>query len=248
MKRLLLSACLVGVVFVGLPPSPKSMQGEPANEPRNVAHAAPVSGGVLDRAKSQYPGLQHAAFRSSALGALQADGTPVASIDELFAPALPQAGMSGKDAKSSDDARLVDESAMWVVVTRGAWMHSGPSVSSPVVGHQSPGKEMHLVDSQQGWYRVFDPETGQRGWVYAKYYLEPLDRPGQKRVAAVQHAQAPVTGAPVVAAAPSKAVRQVLQQPRFLAPPEVKVEKAASPRARPSGEGVASLLDRAFRR
>ena len=248
MKRLLLSACLVGVVFAGLPPSPRSMQGEPASEPLNVAYAAaPDSGGVSSRAKSQYPGLQQVALRSPAVGASQADGTPVANIDDLFAPALPQAAKPERNAKAGDDARLVDDSAMWVVVTRGAWMHSGPSVSSPVVGHQSPGKEMHLINSQQGWYQVFDPETGQRGWVYAKYYLEPIDRPGQKRVAVVQQAQAPVTAAPVVAAAPSKAVRQVLQQPRFLAPPEFQAEKAAS-RPRPSGDGVASLLDRAFRR
>ena len=70
-------------------------------------------------------------------------------------------------------------------------MHSGPSVATPVVGHQSPGKEMHLIDSSQGWYQVFDPETGKRGWVYAKYYLEPIDRPGQKRVAVVQAAASP---------------------------------------------------------
>jgi len=179
---------------------------------------------------------------------LQADGTPVASIDELFAPALPQTAKPEDDAKASD-ARLVDESAMWVVVTRGAWVHSGPSVSSPVVGHQSPGKEMHLLDSRLGWYQVSDPETGKRGWVYAKYYLEPIDRPGQKRVA-VQEPQARIAAAPApVAAAPPKAVRKVLQQPRFLAPPQVQAEKAAPrPRARPSGEGVASLLDRAFRR
>ena len=146
MKRLLLSACLVGVLFAGLPPSPKSMQGEPASEPLNVADAAtPVSGGVSSRAKSQYPGLQQVALRSPAVGALQADGTPVASIDDLFAPALPQAAKPEEDAKASD-ARLVDESAMWVVVTRGAWMHSGPSVATPVVGHQSPGKEMHLIE------------------------------------------------------------------------------------------------------
>ena len=146
MKRLLLSACLVGVMFAGLSPSPKSMQGEPASEPLNVAYAAtPVSGGVSSRAKSQYPGLQQVALRSSAVGALQADSTPVASIDDLFAPALPQAAKPEEDAKAGD-ARLVDESAMWVVVTRGAWMHSGPSVSTPVVGHQSPGKEMHLLE------------------------------------------------------------------------------------------------------
>jgi hypothetical protein len=241
MKPLLLSACLVGVVFVGNTPSPQSMQGQFASEPLNVA---PISGGVSERAKSHYPGLQHVALRSPAVGALQADGTPVASIDDLFAPALPQAAKPAEDAKSSD-ARLVDESAVWVVVTRGAWMHSGPSVATPVVGHQSPGKEMHLLDSSQGWYQVFDPDTGKRGWVYAKYYLDPIDRPGQKRVA-VQEPQAPINAAPL-AAAPPKAVRHVLQQPRFLAPPQVQAEKAVT-RVRPSSEGVASLLDRAFRR
>ena len=244
MKRLLLSACIVGVVFAGHTNSP---QGQFASEPLNVADAAtPVSGGVSSRAKSQYPGLQQVALRSSAVGAVQADGTPVASIDDLFAPALPQAAKPEEDAKASD-ARLVDESAMWVVVTRGAWMHSGPSVATPVVGHQSPGKEMHLLDSSQGWYQVFDPETGKRGWIYAKYYVEPIDRPGQKRVAVVQEPQAPINAAPVVSAAPSKAVRKVLQQPRFLAPPEVQPQRAVS-RARPSSDGVASLLDRAFRR
>jgi hypothetical protein len=243
MKRLLLSACIVGLVFAGPTNSP---QGQFASEPLNVAVAAPpVSGGVSSRAKSRYPGLQQVALRSSAVGAVQADGTPVASIDDLFAPALPQTAKP-QDAKASD-ARLVDESAMWVVVTRGAWMHSGPSVATPVVGHQSPGKEMHLIDSSQGWYQVFDPETGKRGWIYAKYYVEPIDRPGQKRVAVVQEPQAPVNAAPVVSASPSKAVRRVLQQPRFLAPPEVQPQRAVS-RARPSSDGVASLLDRAFRR
>jgi hypothetical protein len=244
MKRLLLSACIVGVVFAGNTNSP---QGQFASEPLNVADAAtPVSGGVSSRAKSQYPGLQQVALRSSAVGAVQADGTPVASIDDLFAPALPQTAKPEEDAKASD-ARLVDESAMWVVVTRGAWMHSGPSVATPVVGHQSPGKEMHLLDSSQGWYQVFDPETGKRGWIYAKYYVEPIDRPGQKRVAVVQQPQVPINAAPVVSAAPSKAVRKVLQQPRFLAPPEVQTQRTVS-RARPSSDGVASLLDRAFRR
>lgn len=243
MKRLLLSACIVGVVFAGHTNSP---QGQFVSEPLNLAIAAPpVSGGVSSRAKSQYPGLQQVALRSPAVGALQADGTPVASIDDLFAPALPQAAKP--EVAKASDARLVDESAMWVVVTRGAWMHSGPSVSTPVVGHQSPGKEMHLTDSSQGWYQVFDPETGKRGWVYAKYYLEPIDRPGQKRVAVVQEPQAPINAAPVVSAAPSKAVRKVLQQPRFLAPPQQVQAERAAPRTRPL-EGVASLLDRAFRR
>jgi hypothetical protein len=241
MKRLLLSACIVGVVFAGHTNSP---QGQFASEPLNVAVAAiPVSGGVSSRAKSRYPGLHQVALRSPAVGALQADGTPVASIDDLFAPALPQAAKFPAPLPSEAS----DESAMWVVVIRGAWAHNGPSVSSPLAGHFSPGKELHLIDSQQGWYQVFDPATAQRGWIFAKYYLEPIDRPGQKRVAVVQEPQAPIHSAPVVSAAPSKAVRRVLQQPRFLAPPEVQAERAVS-RVRPASDGVASLLDRALRR
>lgn len=244
MKRLLLSACIVGIVFAGHTNSP---QGKFVSEPLNVAVAAlPVSGGVSSRAKSRYPGLQQVALRSPAVGALQDDGTPVASIDDLFAAALPQTAKSKETAKVSD-VRLADESVMWVVVIRGAWLHSGPSVSTPIVGHQSPGKEMHLIDSSQGWYQVLDPDTGKRGWVYAKYYLEPIERPGQKRVASVQEPQVSVSAAPAISASPPKAVRKVLQQPRFLAPPQqVQVERAAS-RKRPL-EGVAGLLDRAFRR
>ena len=247
MKRLLLSATLVGLVFAGYTHnSPKTMQ-DPTSvaEPLGAAlAAAPVSGGSSERAKSQTSGFQRVALRYAAVGAMRADGTPVASIDEIFAPALPQATKTPSPASEA-----VDESAMWVVVIRGAWAHSGPSVSAPLAGHFSPGKELHLIDSQQGWYQVFDPATSQRGWILAKYYLEPIDRPGQKRVAvvAVQEPQAPIAAAPVVAAAPPKAVRHVLQQPRFLAPPQVQAEKAA-PRARRSGEGVANLLDRAFRR
>jgi hypothetical protein len=138
---------------------------------------------------------------------------------------------------------------MWVKVIRGAMVHSGPSVSAPVVSHFAIGTELHLLDSQEGWFQVFDPVTGQRGWVYAKYYVEPIDRPSGKRVVAVQEPQPPVEVAPApVPAAPSKAVRRVLQQPNFLAPPQVKVE-----RTRPSprwfrDDSVASLLERAFRR
>ena len=47
---------------------------------------------------------------------------------------------------------------------------------------------LHPVGSEQGWDKVFGPTTGQRGWIYAKYYLEPIDGP-RKRMA-VQDAQA----------------------------------------------------------
>ena len=135
---------------------------------------------------------------------------------------------------------------MWVVVIRGASVHSSPSVAAPIVSYFGVGKELNLVGSEQGWYQVFDPATSQLGWVYAKYYVEPIDRPSGKRVA-LQEPQA-IKVAPVTAA-PAKSVRRILQQPQFLGPPQnVQAEKVKpSPRKRDesvaesAGEGLAAV-------
>jgi hypothetical protein len=244
MKRLLLSACLVGVVFAGYPPKfPQTNQVTPAT-------ADPMTS---ERAVSIVPKnriVQRVAYRPSATDSVEQatlKGSPLEpTVEEMFESALPTA----PEAKDENKGEAADENAMWVKVIRGATVHSGPSVSAPVVSYLAVGRELHLVDSQQEWFQVFDPATGQRGWVYAKYYIEPIDRPSGKRVA-VQEAQAPIDAVPApapVAAPPSKAVRRVLQQPQFLAPPQVQVE-----RTRPSprwfrDDSVASLLDRALRR
>ena len=243
MKRLLLSACLVGVVFAGYPPKfPQTNQVTPAT-------ADPMTS---ERAVSIVPKnriVQRVAFRPSATDSVEQatlKGSPLEpTVEEMFEPALPQAS----EAKDENKDEAADENAMWVKVIRGATVHSGPSVSAPVVSYLAVGRELHLVDSQPDWFQVFDPTTGERGWVYAKYYVEPIDRPSGKRVA-VQEPQAPVEAAPAPApvAAPSKAVRRVLQQPQFLAPPQVQVEKARPSRPWLRDDSVASLLDRALRR
>jgi Bacterial SH3 domain len=239
MERLLLSVCLVGVVFAGYPSKlPQTATADAITSERAVS--------IVPKSRI----VQRVAFRPSATDTAQQailKGTPLPpTVAEMFEPALPQAS----EAKDENKDEAPDENAMWVKVIRGATVHSGPSVSAPVVSYLAVGKELHLVDSQQEWFQVFDPATGQRGWVYAKYYVEPIDRPSGKRVA-VQEPQAPVEAVPApapVAAAPSKAVRRVLQQPQFLGPPQVQVE-----RTRPSprwfrDDSVASLLDRALRR
>ncbi|MGH6825085.1 SH3 domain-containing protein [Methyloceanibacter sp.] len=243
MKRLLLSACLVGVVFAGYPPKfPQTNQATPATTLPLEAER-----GVTIVPKNR--NVQRVAYRPSATDVSQPatlKGSPLApTVEAMFEPALPQT------AESKDENRdeVADQNAMWVKVIRGATVHSGPSVSAPVVSYLAVGKELHLVDSQQDWFQVFDPATGQRGWVYAKYYVEPIDRPSGKRVVAVQEPQAPVEAAPApVQVAPSKAVRRVLQQPQFLAPPQVQVERAQPSRPWLRDDSVASLLDRAFRR
>jgi hypothetical protein len=247
MKRLLLSACLVGVVFAGY--SPSSLQTN------QVTPAAADPGN--DRAVSIVPksrNVERVAFHPSATDPSQQatlKGSPLEpTVEEMFKPALlqtPKGTAPNKDEANQDEA--ADANAMWVKVIRGAMVHSGPSVSAPVVSHFAIGTELHLIDSQQGWFQVFDPATGEQGWVYAKYYVEPIDRPSGKRVVAVQEPQAPVEVAPApVAAAPSKAVRRVLQQPNFLAPPQVKAERSQPSRPWFREDSVASLLDRALRR
>jgi Bacterial SH3 domain len=244
MKRLLLSVCLVGVVFAGYPPKfPQTNQVTPAT-------ADPMTS---ERAVSIVPKnriVQRVAYRPSATDTAEQatlKGSPLEpTVEEMFEPALPQVS----EAKDENKDEAADENAMWVKVIRGATVHSGPSVSAPVVSYLAVGKELHLVDSQQDWFQVFDPATGQRGWVYAKYYVEPIDRPSGKRVVAVQEPQAPVDAVPAPApvAAPSKAVRRVLQQPQFLGPPQVKAERAQPSRPWFREDSVASLLDRALRR
>src|SRR5262245_43253834 len=240
MKRLLLPVCLVGVVFTGYPRhSPQTNQAIPAT-------ADPMTS---ERAVSIVPKnrtVQRIALRPSATDSMDhatLKGSPLApTVEEMFESALPQTS----EAKDESKDEAADENAMWVKVIRGATVHSGPSVSAPVVSYLAVGKELHLVDSQQEWFQVFDPATGQRGWVYAKYYVEPIDRPRGKRVAA-QEVQAPIDAVPAPAAAPSKAVRRVLQQPQFLAPAQVQVERALPSRPWLRDDSVASLLDRALR-
>jgi hypothetical protein len=248
MKRLLLSACLIGVVFAGYPPHPlQTNQVTPAVAATDPDNERAVS--IVPKSRN----VQRVAYRPSATdpsqqGALK--GSPLEpTVEEMFKPALlqtPESKASNKDEADQDEA--ADANAMWVKVIRGAMVHGGPSVSAPVVSHFAIGTELHLIDSQQGWFQVFDPATGERGWVYAKYYVEPIDRPSGKRVVAVQEPQVPVEVAPAPAATPPKAVRRVLQQPNFLAPPQVKAERSQPSRPWFREDSVASLLDRALRR
>lgn len=224
---------LVGIAFAGN--TPNAIQMQQIDAPQALAavpaRAAQSSWG---QPHLQRLGVQPAALRGTA----EPDGLPEASVNAIFAPALLQA--DGKDPSPSY------ENATWVVVTRGAWMHSGPSVSAPITGHYSPSTELQMIGSQHGWFQVYDPETGERGWILARYYLEPIDGPGQKRVVA-RTEQVPVTVAPA-AAAPSRPAPQAKRwvQASRLAPPDTPRPRAAP--VRRAGQGVGAILARALQR
>ena len=131
-----------------------------------------------------------------------------------------------------------NEEANWVFVIRGAIAHSGPSVSAPTVRLYSVGTELQLIDYQQGWFQVLDPVTSQRGWIYAKYYLQAMRGPGQM-VAALQKPTAPKQN--VVNA------RKPIPHIRRTARPGNKSQPVIASAHRYRYETVASILDRALR-
>jgi len=244
MKRVLLSLGLVGIVFAGYTPDPIHTRDAAPAAPKHraVPQAANRAGdGAWDRPNLRRLAIQPVALSPQTGAAQQPDGLPEAEVKDIFTPAL--APVLNREETSEQS----QANALWVLVTRGAWMHKGPSVSTPIVGHYSPNSELQMVGSERGWFQVLDPTTGEQGWILARYYLEPIDAPGQKRVA-VRTEQVPV-------AAASKALeprRPAAQRKRYvqasrLAPPD-NPQPRAVPVRRSGGEGVESILARALQR
>ena len=101
---------------------------------------------------------------------------------------------------------LEGKEAIWLVVSRAARLHSGPSVSSPTTHLYPVGTELKLVGYAHGWFQVSDPATLRQGWIYEKYYLQAISGPGQTQVA-VQDLPGPTRMA--LAASKPKSVSRV---------------------------------------
>jgi hypothetical protein len=131
------------------------------------------------------------------------------------------------------------EEAIWVVVSRAAKVHAGPSVSAPTVHFYRVGTELHLIGYEQGWFQVSDPATSQQGWIYEKY-LEAVRGPDQTR-ATVQDSQSTALST-FEAPKPSQSARRVKKQ-------QQQAERGQLPILSPhaSSESFASLVERAFR-
>jgi hypothetical protein len=135
---------------------------------------------------------------------------------------------------------LEGKEAIWLVVSRAARLHAGPSVSSPTTHFYPVGTELKLIGYAQGWFQVLDPATLRQGWIYEKYYLQAIRGPGQTRVA-VQDLLIPTRVA--LAASKPQPVSRV-KKPRFQQTIQGQRTRIAS--ARTHNE-FASYVDRAFR-
>jgi Bacterial SH3 domain len=61
------------------------------------------------------------------------------------------------------------EQHSWGQLVRVAPVHSGPSVSSAILGHAAAGTEMQLLERNLGWARIRDPGTSREGWIYEEH-------------------------------------------------------------------------------
>ncbi len=136
--------------------------------------------------------------------------------------------------------------AIWFVVSRAARLHAGPSASSPTTHFYPVGTELKLIGYGQGWFKVSDPVTLRQGWIYERYYLEPIRGPGQTRFA-VQDLPSPTR---VALAAPKPTRSSSVKRPKpkqKIAKPRPQQSKIRIASSSIQNESVASLVERAFR-
>ena len=243
MKRLLLSLCLVGVVFTGHPRHVlETAQVPPASKNQLVEARAvsSLSSPAMPDSIAQSPssGIEQVAVRSLAMTREDMQPTTPPRGDVKKAP-LPTGEGSERSVPPVPDAEKHE--ANWVVVIRWATVHSGPSVSASIVRFYSVGTELELMDYQHGWFQVLDPATAQRGWIYERYYLQAIRGPGQGIAALEEQPKQKVVNArnstPHVRRAKSSGPRPAKKSHPVI---------ASAPRYR--YETVASILDRALRR
>jgi Bacterial SH3 domain len=181
----------------------------------------------------QYSGVERVTVRSLAMMRQETPTTPPLRDGQIWNPSASLSNTEESSVVPAPEGK--NEEAIWVVVIRGATVHSGPSVSAPAIRFYRVGTELNLIDYQQGWFQVSDPTTLQDGWIYEKYYLEAIRGPGQAR-AVIQDSPSP-TRAALKVPKPRPPLRRVKK-------PEHQRHEKLQPHI--ASETVASLLEKPF--
>jgi hypothetical protein len=234
MKRLLLSLCLVGAVFPGHTPRLLQTQSRPPTAEQSIGARPGLTIPSLAMLMS-VPEVQHSGVERVAVGAqdMQSITDPLADAKiEHPSVSLP----STEETHESPPPPVTEgkgEEAIWVVVIRGATVHSGASVSAPTIRFYRVGTELQLTGYERGWFQVLDPATSQQGWIYEKYYLQAIGGPG-RTPATLQNSPSSTAFEAPKSRPPLRRVKKPRPQPIE------KIQRRAT-------ETVASLVERAFR-
>jgi hypothetical protein len=248
MKRLLLSLCIVAAVFTVhtrnllQTQSPSVSAQRLATAPASARLPNPAPQDPMPESRRWF---ERVALRSAAMTWQDSSSNNLSPGDSQSAP-LPTTHQSSDLSVPS-----APEGENWLVVIRWATVHSRPLVSAPTVRYYSVGTELQLIDYRQGWIQVLDPVTSERGWIYARYYLQAIAGPGEG-TAAVQALAKPQQKV-VNAAKPTPHVRRAKKAGPQLAKrktgprPAKKDQQLTASAPRHRYETMASILDRALR-
>ena len=235
MNRLILCLGLVASAYAGH--APNSLQT------KQEAPAGFAEVGLRPLPEPQSSAIQTVALRSPTTMNDAKSTSPTRADNQIGKQTAPQQSTSDK----SEPSLPLEEEADWVAVIRGATVHSGPSVSAPIVRYYAAGTELHLIGYKQGWFQVSDPRTSHEGWIYEKYYLQVVLGPGQA-IAMVTNAPSPKETA-FEELKPSPPVRRVKKpKPQMSEKVRPRIEQPRIASARIQNESVASLVERALRR
>jgi hypothetical protein len=164
----------------------------------------------------------------------------------LAAPLPAATRLPDESAATSDETGPYVE-PNWAVVVRGATLRTAPSITAPTIDYYGVGTELNIVSSDKGWFEVSHPKTGQRGWIFGAEYLDPIGKPGERKIVATP---APaVKQAALTQSAPTGVAPHVqpsgLPTPYLLAPATPSAPAPVVP-VRAKGESVSELVGRAL--
>jgi hypothetical protein len=239
MKRLLLSLCIVAAVFTGhtrnllQTQSPSVSAQRLATAPASARLPNPAPQDPMPESRRWF---ERVALRSAAMTWQDSSSNNLAPGDSQSAP-LPTTHQSSDLSVPS-----APEGGNWLVVIRWATVHSRPLVSAPTVRYYSVGTELQLIDYRQGWIRVLDPVTSERGWIYARYYLQAIPGPGEGGTALQELAKPQQKTVNATKSAP-RVTRANKARPR----PAKKDQQLTASAPRHRYEAMAGILDRALR-
>jgi Bacterial SH3 domain len=86
-----------------------------------------------------------------------------------------------KPTNAQSDSTAYD-AVEWAKVVFVAKAHDDASVSSQTLRFYQPGTALQVIGRQNGWVKIADPTSGERGWVFEQY-LVPADGPAATQTA-----------------------------------------------------------------
>jgi hypothetical protein len=148
MKRLLLLFWVFGAVLYAA----NTASLFPSESPGSI-QTAPVTVSTSPR-----PVSRQIPVALSTSGVVPSDGLAGGTKSEIATTESP------KSAQGTGEAYYE-----WSQLSRGAFVHNGPSVSSPLTGYYPAGTELHLLRREGGWVNIVHPATLKEGWIYESY-------------------------------------------------------------------------------